>query len=63
MEHETYDIACLAAMLIHFLKSVGVDDEEGLEVLRAAENLLVQTRKSAFSADADEAVRNLESVT
>ncbi|OZI34774.1 hypothetical protein CAL29_14995 [Bordetella genomosp. 10] len=42
---ESYDIACLASMLIHFLTTVGVSRDEAIEVLRAAEDMLPAASK------------------
>ncbi len=40
MKRESYDVVCLASMLIHFLKTVGADEEEGVAVLKTAERML-----------------------
>lgn len=42
MEREPYEIARLASMLIHFLTTVGVTEEEGIKILKAAERLLAR---------------------
>ncbi|MFC4278006.1 hypothetical protein [Achromobacter aloeverae] len=40
MKSDSYDIACLASMLIHFLTTVGVSRDEAVQVLRATEDML-----------------------